>query len=184
MLQCDVRQFFPSIDHAILLNSLGRKIDDAQVLGLAERILASGEGVLSEAYTMVYFGGDDLFAVYRPRGLPIGNLTSQFWANCFLNPFDHFVKRELRCPGYVRYVDDFLLFADDKASLWAWLDASEKRSGAAAADHSPRRTSASEQGRRSISWFRQFSQCTTVEAAQGCPLSAASAPALGTMRAR
>ena len=43
------------------------------------------------------------------------NLTSQFWANCTLNSFDHFVKRELRCTGYVRYVDDFLLFADDKA---------------------------------------------------------------------
>jgi len=69
---------------------------------------------------MVYFPGDDLFALNRPRGLPIGNLTSQFWANCYLNPFDHFVKRELRCPGYVRYVDDFLLFADSKTSLLEW----------------------------------------------------------------
>jgi hypothetical protein len=58
--------------------------------------------------------------VSRPRGLPIGNLTSQFWANCYLNPFDHFVKRELRCEGYVRYVDDFVLFADDKRVLWEW----------------------------------------------------------------
>jgi hypothetical protein len=54
--------------------------------------------------------------------LPIGNLTSQFWANCYLNPFDHFVKRELRCKGYLRYVDDFLLLADDKATLWAWRE--------------------------------------------------------------
>ena len=68
---------------------------------------------------MVYFPGDDLFAANRPRGLPIGNLTSQFWANCYLNPFDHFVKRELRAP-YLRYVDDFVLFADSKQRLWTW----------------------------------------------------------------
>jgi retron-type reverse transcriptase len=119
-LQGDVRQFFPSIDHAILRESLGRRIDDPDVLWLVERILESGRGVLSDEYDMVYFPDDDLFAVNRPRGLPIGNLTSQFWANCYLNPFDHFVKRELRCPAYLRYVDDFALFADDKAALWAW----------------------------------------------------------------
>src|SRR5262249_30351854 len=69
----------------------------------------------------------DLFAVYRPRGLPIGNLTSQFWANVYLNSFDHFVKRSLRCKGYVRYVDDMLLFAGDKTTLWQWREAVEKR---------------------------------------------------------
>lgn len=69
---------------------------------------------------MVYFPGDDLFTLHRPRGLPIGNLTSQFWANCYLNPFDHFVKRELRCKGYLRYVDDFLLFSNDKQELRDW----------------------------------------------------------------
>jgi hypothetical protein len=66
--------------------------------------------MLRDAYDMVYFPGDDLFAVLRPRGLPIGNLTSQFWANVYLNPFDHFIKRILRCHGYVRYVDDLLFF--------------------------------------------------------------------------
>ena len=76
---------------------------------------------------MVYFPGDDLFAVYRPRGLPIGNLTSQFWANVYLNSFDHFVKRELRAQAYLRFVDDFLLFADDKATLWRWKAAVEAR---------------------------------------------------------
>ena len=74
----------------------------------------------SATNTTCWFPGDDLLAAIRPRGLPIGNLTSQFWANCYLNPFDHFVKRELRCQGYLRYVDDLLLFADDKATLWAW----------------------------------------------------------------
>jgi retron-type reverse transcriptase len=123
VLQCDVRQFFPSIDHAVLLAILQRKVRDPDLMGLIELIVASGTGVLSEEYEMVYFPGDDLFAANRPRGLPIGNLTSQFWANCYLNPFDHFVLRELRCPAYLRYVDDFLLFGDDKRQLWAWKNA-------------------------------------------------------------
>ncbi len=107
VLPCDVRQFFPSIDHAVLRGILGRVIADEDVLWLVDRILESGSGVLSEAYDVVYFPGDDLFAAVCPRGLPIGNLTSQFWANCYLDPFDHFIKRELRCRGYLRYVDDF-----------------------------------------------------------------------------
>jgi RNA-directed DNA polymerase len=127
VLQCDVRQFFPSVDHAVLRAILARKITDHEVLWLIDRILEGGKGVLSEEYEMVYFSGDDLFAVHRPRGLPIGNLTSQFWANVYLNPFDHFVKRSLRCAGYVRYVDDMLLFATDKATLWAWKQAVQAR---------------------------------------------------------
>lgn len=127
VLPCDVRQFFPSIDHAILRSVLVDKLPDDGTLQLADRILAGGANVLSEEYEMVYFPGDDLFAVNRPRGLPIGNLTSQFWANCYLNPFDHFIKRELRCQGYVRYVDDFLLFADEKQLLWQWLEALKVR---------------------------------------------------------
>jgi RNA-directed DNA polymerase len=127
VLQCDVRQFFPSIDHAILRDVLARKIGDAQVMWLVDQILASGVGVLSEEYDMAWFPGDDLLAAGRPRGLPIGNLTSQFWANCYLNRFDHFVKRELRCPAYLRYVDDFLLFGDDKRRLWSWKSAIRER---------------------------------------------------------
>jgi retron-type reverse transcriptase len=127
VLQCDVRQFFPSIDHAILRRILASKIADPDVLWLVDRILESGQGVLSEEDAMVYFPGDDLFAVNRPRGLPIGNLTSQFWANVYLNLFDHFIKRTLRCPGYVRYVDDFPLFAPDKGTLWAWNQTVEGR---------------------------------------------------------
>ncbi|GAB4579785.1 MAG: RNA-directed DNA polymerase [Anaerolineales bacterium] len=126
VLQCDVQQFFPAIDHAILRETLCRKISDPRVLWLCDQILASGRGILTEQYQMVYFPGDDLFSVLRPRGLPIGNLTSQFWANVYLNPFDHFVKRELNAP-YVRYVDDFLLFGDDKTGLWEWKQAIEAR---------------------------------------------------------
>lgn len=122
-LQCDVVQFFPSIDHQLLHEMLARKLDDADVLWLCDLILASGQGVLSETYEMVYFPGDDLFAPLRPRGLPIGNLTSQFWANLYLNPLDHFIKRELGCAAYLRYVDDFLLFSDHKPQLWAWREA-------------------------------------------------------------
>lgn len=127
VLQCDIKQYFPSIDHIILRDILARKLDDPAILGLIDLILASGRGVLAEEYTMVYFDGDDLFAANRPRGLPIGNLTSQFWANCYLNPFDHFVKRELGCRGYVRYVDDFLVYADDKQTLWKWRAAILRR---------------------------------------------------------
>ena len=120
VLQLDVQQFFPSIDHAILSDLLTAKLTDPGVRWLIGRILASGAGVLQEAYDMVYFPGDDLFARQRPRGLPIGNLTSQFWANVYLDPLDHFITRRLRCPGYVRYVDDLLLFGPDKPTLWAW----------------------------------------------------------------
>lgn len=127
VLQCDIRQFFPGIDHEILRSILKRKNSDEQVMWLIDKIIASGEGVLSEEYEMVYFPDDDLFAVNRPRGLPIGNLTSQFWANVYLNPFDHFVKRELGCQAYLRYVDDSLLFDNDKKRLWQWRDAIIKR---------------------------------------------------------
>jgi RNA-directed DNA polymerase len=127
VLPCDVRQFFPSIDHAILRRIMARHISDPQVMSLVDLILTSGVGLLSEAYDMVWFPGDDLWAASRPRGLPIGNLTSQFWANCYLNPFDHFVKRELRCRAYLRYVDDFLLFSESKQQLWAWRAALVQR---------------------------------------------------------
>ena len=119
-LQCDVTQFFPSIDHAILRGCLARFIADEEVLWLIDRILASGAGVLADEYTLQYFPGDDLFAVNRPRGLPIGNLTSQFWANVYLNELDYFVKHQLHCAAYVRYADDFVLFGDDKPQLHAW----------------------------------------------------------------
>ena len=120
VLQCDVAQFFPSIDHELLAGVLRRKVRDPDIQWLIGQVLDSGNGVLSEEYAMDWFPGDDLLAANRPRGLPIGNLTSQFWANCYLNPFDHFVQRELGCPAYLRYVDDFLLFGDDPRQLWRW----------------------------------------------------------------
>ena len=68
----------------------------------------------------LYFDGNDMFEPFRRcRGLPIGNLTSQFFANLYLDGFDHFVTEVLRAP-YVRYVDDFAQFADDPALLSNW----------------------------------------------------------------
>lgn len=123
VLRADVVQHFPSIDHAILSAKLARVIRDADVLWLAEVILASGAGVLAQEYRMRYFADDDLLAGCRPRGLPIGNLTSQFWSNVYLNDFDWFVARELGCGAYLRYVDDFALFSDSKTRLYAWKEA-------------------------------------------------------------
>ncbi len=127
VLQCDIAQFFPSIDHEVLRSTLQPMLPDESVLWLIDRILASGRGVLADEYDMNYFPGDDVLAVNRPRGLPIGNLTSQWWANCYMNPFDQFVRRELRCRAYLRYVDDFLLFSDDKKELARWRNAIVER---------------------------------------------------------
>jgi len=123
VLQCDVKKFFPAVDHQILRGILSRKIEDSEVLWLIDQILASGSGIFYDEYPLQVFSGDTDIDAMRPRGLPIGNLTSQFWANCYLNHFDHFIQRELRCQGYIRYVDDCLLFANEKRTLWAWREA-------------------------------------------------------------
>jgi len=119
VLQCDLVHFFPSIDHAVLREILARLIVDRRTLWLIDLIIESG-GHVPNRYPPTYFPGDDLFAANRPRGLPIGNLTSQFWANCYLDPLDQFIKQELKCRAYLRYVDDLLLFDDHKPTLWRW----------------------------------------------------------------
>jgi len=117
----DILKFFASVDHPILLGMLERRLQDAQVMTLIRKILASGDGVLADEYPMQWFPGDDLLSpLARARGLPIGNLTSQFWANLYLHELDLFVKHTLRCHAYVRYMDDFLLFSHDKAELHHW----------------------------------------------------------------
>ncbi len=123
VLKCDIRKFFPSIDHTVLKQELRRKICCRGTLWLIDAIVDNSNP--QEEHT-VYFPGDDLFTPYEcRRGLPIGNLTSQFWANVYLNRFDHFVKESLKVPGYVRYVDDFVLFSNDKRQLLAWKTALE-----------------------------------------------------------
>jgi hypothetical protein len=120
VLQADIVQFFPAVDHAVLRALLARRIADRSTMGLVDRILASGTGVHTDIYQMQWFAGDDLLAAARPRGLPIGNQTSQFWANVYLDSLDQFVKQKLRCRAYLRYCDDVLLFAADKPTLHRW----------------------------------------------------------------
>ena len=120
VLRVDIVKHFPSIDHAVMRDLLFETITEDSMRWLIERIIRSGEGVLADEYEMVYFPGDDLFAVERPRGLPIGNLTSQFWSNVYLTPLDHFITQDLRCQAYLRYVDDFALFNDSKRRLYEW----------------------------------------------------------------
>lgn len=98
-LKADIEKYFESVDHDILLALLGRKIKDRCMLGLLQAIIRNGG--------------------QRSRGLPIGNLTSQFLANVYLDPLDHFVRER---PGgllYLRYMDDFIIFSENKTILKA-----------------------------------------------------------------
>lgn len=122
VLRMDIVKHFPSLDHTVLHEEIARVVRDDGLLWLVGQILTSGRDVLKDEYKMVYFPDDDLFAINRPRGLPMGNLTSQFWSNVYMNPFDWFIQRELGCSAYLRYVDDFALFSDDKRQLWAWRE--------------------------------------------------------------
>lgn len=120
VLRCDVFRYFPAIDHEILKRDLRRRLACARTLRLADAII---DGSNPQEPVALRFAGDDLLApVERRRGLPIGNLTSQFFANAYLDPLDHFVKEVLRCRRYLRYVDDFALFHDDPGVLAEWRD--------------------------------------------------------------
>ncbi|MDX1984578.1 MAG: reverse transcriptase/maturase family protein [Bryobacteraceae bacterium] len=115
VLKCDIRKYFPAIDHAILQEVLAHTVKCRPTLDLAAKIIA---GSNPQAEVIAYFPGDDLFTPYeRRRGLPLGNQTSQFFANVYLNPLDHYIRRELRPLEYIRYCDDFLVFAESKRDL-------------------------------------------------------------------
>ncbi|MCC5618380.1 RNA-directed DNA polymerase [Nostoc sp. CHAB 5836] len=115
VLQCDIQKYFPSIDHEILKGLLRRKIKCPDTLWLIDTIIDNSNEQLA---VIDHFQGDELLTpLQRRRGLPIGNLTSQFFANVYLNGFDHFIKEELQVKKYLRYVDDFALFSDD----WGFL---------------------------------------------------------------
>jgi RNA-directed DNA polymerase len=115
VLKCDIVKYFPSIDHEILKNLLRRKIKCENTLWLINLIIDNSNPQIP---ANEYFEGDDLFTPFeRKKGLPIGNLTSQFFANIYLNQLDHFIKDELGIKKYVRYVDDFAVFSDDKLFL-------------------------------------------------------------------
>ena len=118
VLRCDIFRYFPAIDHAILKRDLRRRIRCEKTLWLLDRII---DGSNPQEPVHIHYLGDDLFTPFeRQRGLPIGNLTSQFFANLYLDGLDHFVKEVLRARGYVRYVDDFALFHDDPCVLEDW----------------------------------------------------------------
>lgn len=115
-IKCDIRRYFPSIDHRILRGQIGRVIGDPDALRLIDLILASH---VERTETRWPEGGDLFDAEACAVGLPIGNLTSQFFANIYLDGFDHFVKQSLRAKGYVRYVDDFLIFGGSRTEVRA-----------------------------------------------------------------
>jgi retron-type reverse transcriptase len=95
VLKCDVKSYFASIDHETLWRFILKKIKDKQVLWLTRQILDS---------------------TVSP-GIPIGNLASQIFANLYLNELDHYLKEDVECPCYLRYMDDLVVFSNDKAWL-------------------------------------------------------------------
>ncbi len=114
VLKCDIQKYFSSIDHEILASIISRKIKCEKTMWLIREIISSR----SDKSNIMYFKSDDLFTPYtRKKGIPLGNLTSQFFANVYLNKFDHFIKQELRCKYYIRYVDDFVMLDNDKEHL-------------------------------------------------------------------
>lgn len=114
VLKLDIKKYFFTIDHELLLRDLRRKISDHRVMALIQQILAT-YGSPAEYYSL--FEAPETNNPQRPMGLPIGNLTSQLFANYYLTPMDRFIKEELKFNHYLRYMDDALLFANTKAEL-------------------------------------------------------------------
>lgn len=97
-LKCDVKKFFDSVDHAILMRLLQERINDEKLLSLLQAIITS-------------------FAVAPGKGIPIGNLISQLFVNIYLDPLDKFVRHKLQAKYYLRYADDFLLLGRNPDEL-------------------------------------------------------------------
>jgi len=98
VLKCDIRKFFDSVDHSVLLGVLKQRVGDADAFGLLTKIVES-------------------YSTTEGKGIPIGNLTSQMFANIYMGEFDHFVKHSLRVKRYARYTDDFVAVSTDKKYL-------------------------------------------------------------------
>jgi retron-type reverse transcriptase len=103
VLKCDVQKFFDSIDHNILLSILTKKIKDSNTIWLLNNIIESYASSTSD--------------LFRKRGVPIGNLISQLFANVYMNEFDQFVKHKLKICYYARYTDDFIIVSRDREYL-------------------------------------------------------------------
>ena len=95
----DIHHYFQSVDHEILKHQIERVLKDVELLEILSRIID---------HNGIYPNG---------RGIPVGNLTSQLFANVYLNDLDHFVKETLREDKYIRYMDDFIIASDDVAHL-------------------------------------------------------------------
>jgi len=106
VLKCDIQKFFASVNHEILLSILGKRIKDDDAIWLLGVIVGSYESA------MVKYGEQR-----KSIGIPIGNLTSQLFANVYMNELDQFVKHVLRVKYYVRYTDDFAVVSDDREYL-------------------------------------------------------------------
>jgi len=124
-LQVDIRSFFVSLKKDILLELIKKQVKNPEILWLAKRI------IFHDPTTNYYLKGDpslfalipdhkSLFKVPPNQGLPIGNLTSQFFANVYLNELDQFVKHILKVKYYLRYVDDLVLLSSNKEQLKTW----------------------------------------------------------------
>ena len=116
-LKLDVRKYFDNIDHLVLKKLLSKIIKDVECLNLLFALIDSYGMVVSTGSTTA--SSDSTTA--SGKGLPIGNLTSQFFANYYLSLLDHYVLEQLKPCGYVRYMDDFLLFDDSKEKLKIFL---------------------------------------------------------------
>ena len=121
-MQLDIKSFFYNIDKDILYEKISRVITNSDILWLTKVII---DNDVTKNY---HFKGDikklellpshkTLFKIDKNKGLPIGNLTSQCFANIYMNDFDNFVKRVLKCKSYIRYVDDFVIFSSSKEEL-------------------------------------------------------------------
>ena len=106
VLKCDIRQFFASIDHHVLLAILNESIVDRDIIWLLEKIIESFETENRQAV-----------------GLPLGNLTSQLFSNIYMNRFDQFIKHKLKMKHYIRYADDFVFLSQDKQMLHSIIPA-------------------------------------------------------------
>jgi len=115
ILTGDIQKYFPSIDHTILKEKLRSKIKCRPTLELIDLIIDSSN---EQETVLSYFPGDDLFSpLLRRKGLPIGNLTSQLFANIYLDGLDHFIVHSLNQRKYARYVDDILIGGREKEEL-------------------------------------------------------------------
>ena len=125
-LKADIKHYFEEVDHEILLEIIKRKITEENVLWLIKKILnVSYENAKRSLLSGSHEPSNKAnFEMEREitKGMPLGNLTSQFFANIYLNELDYFVKHKLKAKYYIRYVDDFVILHKPKQQLEEWKE--------------------------------------------------------------